>query len=443
MPVDTFPLAAATRLPPRGSRLPAPIQTFLYGKYRHVLLPRVHQRHGDIFTLKLAQFAPKVVVLAKPADIRNIFTGSASTFHAGYGILGPAMGDHSVILLDEGEHKRVRRLVMPAFTGPALRGYQDMVAQLTKDEVAGWETDRPVNGYTRMQQLTLEVILRVVFGVTDPNRLTEMRPLVYHVASIGPITLLGLSNPLLRRVNPWRRYRARQERLDALLYSEITERRRAKDLESRTDILSRLLVASRSDPSQDGLSDAELRDQLITLLLAGHETTSAALAWTLHELARQPVHLKAAQKAASTGDDEYLSAVAKEILRLRPVVYELARQLAEPVEIGGYRLPAGIAVMPAVGLVHSDSENFPDADSFRPERFIEGQPAANTWIPFGGGARRCVGAGFALMEMTIVLRELLRDFDIRPDRPRPEAPYMRNVTLVPARGARIVLTRRP
>ena len=177
---------------------------------------------------------------------------------------------------------------------------------------------------------------------------------------------------------------------------------------------------------------------MITLLLAGHETSSAALAWTLHELSRRPDLLEAAHRAAVAGDDEYLTAVAKETLRLYPVVYEVARKLAAPVEVAGYRLPAGSAVMPAVGLVHADPEHFDRPEAFDPARFVDGQPPAHTWLPFGGGARRCVGAGFALMEMAVVLGELLRTHTLRPETARPEGAYVRNVTLVPRRGARVI-----
>jgi cytochrome P450 len=442
MPVDAAAATAIKRLPPRGSRLPLLLQTFLYGKFRHHVLPRVHRRHGDVFTLKLAQFGRTVVVVTKPADLWAVFTGPDSVFHGGEGnaVLEPAMGAHSLLVLDEADHKRMRRLVMPAFTAAALRGYQDLIAGIARDEVANWPIGRPFASYRRMQELTLEVILRVVFGVTDPVRLTEMRPLLRGIAAIGPMILLGLSDPRLRRIGPWRRFRARQDRLDELLYAEIAERRQAENLAERTDILSRLLQSS--GPDSGGLSDAELRDQLITLLLAGHETTAAALAWALHELARRPGHRARAARAASEGDDEYLTAVAKEVLRIRPVVYEVARRLAQPVEIGGYHLPPGVAVLPAIGVSLADPQYFPDAEEFRPERFLDGTLPASAWLPFGGGARRCVGAGFALLETAVVVREVLRGHELAPDRSANEPAHVRSVTLVPARGARIVATRR-
>ncbi|WP_433688059.1 cytochrome P450 [Micromonospora carbonacea] len=426
--------------PPRGSRLPALAQTFLYGKYRHLLLPRVQRRHGDVFTLKLAQFADTVTVLANPAHFRAVFGGPTTTFHAGYAVLAPVMGHSSVLIADEDEHKRLRRLVMPAFSGAALTGYQQVVAELARQEISRWPLGRPLTVYPRMQALTLEVILKVVFGVTDAERLREMRPLVYQIASIGPLTLLGLTSPTLRRLPPWRQLANRQRRLDELLHAEISERRGTGGHGDRKDVLTQLVRYSAQDSDQQGLSDDELRDQLITLLLAGHETSSASLAWTLHELSRRPDLLEAAHEAAVAGNEEYLSAIAKETLRLYPVVYEVARKLAAPVEIAGYRLPTGSAVMPAVGLVHADPEHFDRPATFDPARFLDGQPPAHTWLPFGGGARRCVGAGFAIMEMTVVLAELLRTHHIRPEAARPERAYVRNVTLVPRHGTRVVPT---
>lgn len=428
---------------PPGLRLPVLVQTLLFGQYRHRLLPLLHRRYGDTFSVRIAPGSRRLVVLADPADIRTVFTGPAAVYHAGEGnaILGPVMGDHSVLLVDEDQHRRVRTLLMPAFNGAALRGYRGLVAELARAEVSRWPAGRVFASHDRMNALTLEIILQVVFGVTDPERLARLRPLVRGIVAIGPVTMMGWFYPRLQGIGPWRRYVANQRRLDEVLYAEIADRRQAPDLADRDDVLSRLLRVS-ADEGGDALSDAELRDQLITLLLAGHETTATTLAWTLHELARRPEQLRAAQRAADEGDEDYLTAVTKEALRLRPVIFEVARKLTRPVEVAGYRLPAGVVVSPAIGLVQSDERHFPEPEEFRPERFLGAQPAANTWIPFGGGARRCLGAGFSLMEASVVLRELLVRYDVAPDRARPEAQRARNVTLVPARGARISVTPR-
>ncbi|MFD2415489.1 cytochrome P450 [Amycolatopsis pigmentata] len=444
MPVDAPAPVVATSLPPRGSRLPGLVQTLVYGKFRHRVLPRAQRRHGDLFTLKLAQFGKTVVVVADPEQMLRVFTGPDTAFHGGEGnaVLAPAMGTRSMLVLDEDEHKRMRRLVLPAFSGAALRGYREMVVGIAAGEVAVWPVGKPFSGHRRMQELTLDVIVRVVFGITDQARLAEMRPLVRAIAAIGPITLLGLSDRRLRGFGPWRTFRAVQQRLDELLYAEIAERRRSADLSGRTDVLSRLLHAGADDAAGGGLSDAELHDQLITLLLAGHETTAAALAWALHELARRPEYCARVRQAALADDDDYLTAVAKETLRIRPVVFEVARTLAEPVELGEYRLPAGVSVMPAIGLSLAAPRYYPDTTEFRPERFLTDDLPATAWLPFGSGGRRCIGAGFALMEIVGVLKAVLRDHDLAPDRPARERARVRSVTLVPRRGARIVLTPR-
>ncbi len=434
------PTVAATDTPP-GLRLPVLVQTVLFGQYRHRLLPLLRRRYGDIFTVRIAPAGRVIAVLARPEDIRTVFTGPANVFHAGEGngILGPVMGQHSVLLVDEDKHRRVRRLLMPAFHGAALRGYQDLVGRLAVEEVSRWPAGRAFRSHDRMNALTLEIILQVVFGVTDPGRLATLRPLVRGIVAIGPMIMLGWFYPRLQKVGPWKRYMSFQNELDRVLYAEIAERRKADDLADRDDVLSRLL---RTGTDDDQLTDPELRDQLITLLLAGHETTATTLAWILHELARRPAELAAAQRAADAHDDEYLSAVAKEALRKRPVIYEVARKLTEPVDIGGYRLPAGTVVSPGIGLVQTDPAIYPEPEEFRADRFVDAQPPANTWIPFGGGVRRCLGAGFSLMEASVVLGEVLRRYDVRPDRARPEQQRARNITLVPARGARIVVTPR-
>lgn len=445
MTIDT---SARTDLPlPPTPRLPVAVQTVLFGQYRHLLLPILRRRHGSVFGVRIAPNNRRVVVLADPADIRTVFSGPATVFHAGEGnaILGPIMGEHSVLLVDEEKHRRVRKLLMPAFHGAALRGYQDLVTKLAREEVDRWPSGRVFRSHGRMNALTLEIILQVVFGVTDPRRLATLRPLVRGIVAIGPMIMMGWFYPRLQGIGPWRRYMDRQRALDALLYAEIAERRAATDLEGRDDVLSRLLRAGDDTDDTDGgdgLTDAELRDQLVTLLLAGHETTATTLAWTLHELGRRPERLRRAQQAADEGDDAYLEAVAKESLRLHPVIFEVARKLTEPIDLAGFHLPRGTVVAPGIGLVQADPRHYPEPDDFRPERFLDGQPAPNTWIPFGGGVRRCLGAGFSLMEATIVLRELLVRFDVRADRARPERGTARNITLVPGRGGRISVTPR-
>ena len=323
-------------LPP-GPRLPVAVQTVLFGKYRHRFLPAMRRRYGDVFTLRIAPHSRRLVMLSRPEDIRTVFTGPPATYHAGEGngLLAPVMGHHSVLLLDESEHMRVRQLLMPAFNGAALRGYQDLVAEIARRDVAQWPRGRTFRLHDRMSALTLEVILRVVFGVSDERRLADLRPVVSKVVTISPIVMLGWFYTPLQRVWPWRQFVDVQQGFDRLLYAEIAARRDAPDLGERSDVLSRLLKVS----DESSLTDEELRDNLVTLLLAGHETTATALAWAIHELVRRPELLRRAVTAADEGDDAYLEAVTKEAMRLRPVIYEVARRLTAPVDVAGYRLP--------------------------------------------------------------------------------------------------------
>jgi cytochrome P450 len=348
------------------------------------------------------------------------------------------MGEHSLLLVDSSQHKRARKLLMPAFNGHALRGYEDLVTGLAKTEVGRWQEGVAFASLERMNALTLEVILQVVFGVTDERRLRELRPLVNRTVNVSPAVFLGWGFPRLQRLGPWRRAFDNQVELDRVIYAEIADRRTATDLAQRTDVLSRLLlVRDEDDPSDSGLTDEELRDQLVTLLLAGHETTATALAWTLHELAKDPVQERKARDAATTGDNEHLEAVLKESMRLHPVIPMVVRHLMAPATIGGIDLPAGANVAASIILAHSSETSHPDHDAFRPERFLEGEVASNTWIPFGGGVRRCIGAGFSLMEGVAVLREVLAAYDVSlPDGAR-EVPKVRNITSVPKHGARI------
>jgi cytochrome P450 len=292
-----------------------------------------------------------------------------------------------------------------------------------------------------MNALTLEVILRVVFGVADEDRLTRLRPLVNATVDVKPVVLLGWGYPFLQRFGPWKKVVEVQRDLDRLLYAETAERRAAGDLHERSDVLSQLLLVGESEGEQP-LSDAELRDQLVTLLLAGHETTASGLAWALYELGRHPDLMRRAQRAADEGDDDHLEAVMKESLRLHPIIPMVVRFLMRPVTVGGVDLPAGTSVGPSILLSHQDADHFPEPDRFRPERFLDGSPTPNTWIPFGGGVRRCIGAGFSLMEGVVVLREVLTAYDVTVLPGHDDRPRVRNITSVPDEGARIVVSRR-
>jgi cytochrome P450 len=426
-------------LPP-GPRWPALAQSIALLRFRHQFVPAMQRRYGDVFALDILPEGRRVVFFHRPEHLKEIFAGDPEVFHAGKGnaILGPVMGEHSLLLVDGAAHKRARRLLMPAFNGHALRGYQEVVTGLAKAEVGQWRPGVPFRSLDRMNALTLEVILRVVFGVTDEHRLAQLRPLVNRTVNVSPTVFLGWSFPRLQAIGPWRRAFENQVALDEVIYAEIAERRRATDLETRTDVLSRLLQVT----DEGGLSDDELRDQLVTLLLAGHETTATALAWALHELGRDAGQLARAREAALTGDDDWLEAVLKEAMRLHPVIPMVVRHLMAPATIGGIDLPAGTNVGASIILAHRDPRNHPEPAVFRPERFTDGKLPPNTWLPFGGGVRRCIGAGFSLMEGVAVLREVLTSYDVSLPAGRPEKPRVRNITSVPRDGARIVVQRR-
>lgn len=435
---DAPPPVSTAGLPP-GPRWPVLAQSAGLLRFRHRFVPYLHRRYGDTFTVQIMPKGRPLVLFTRPEHAKEIFAGDPEVFHAGKGnaILGPIMGEHSLLLQDGAAHKRARKLLMPAFNGHALRGYEELVTEVARAEVSRWCDGEDFRSLDRMNALTLEVILRVVFGVTQESRLAELRPRVTKTVDISPAILLGWGYPRLQRYGPWRRTVENAYELDQLMYAEIRERRGAPDLESRTDVLSQLI---RIEDGGDRLSDEELRDQLVTLLLAGHETTASALAWALHEVGRDPEQRRRAAEAARTGDDTWLEAVLKESMRLHPVIPMVVRTLLRPVTIGGHDLPAGATVGPSILIAHARGDNHPDPEVFRPERFIGHNPPTNTWIPFGGGVRRCIGAGFSLMEGVAVLREVFAAYDVEalgPDRPK-----VRNITSVPSKGSRVRVARR-
>ena len=420
-------------LPP-GPRWPLILQSIGLLRFRHQFVPWLHRRYGDVFTVRILPRGRPLVLFTRPEHAKEIFAGDPEVFHAGKGnaILGPIMGEHSLLLQDSVEHKRARKLLMPAFNGHALRGYEGLVTDVARAEVSTWREGEVFRSLDRMNRLTLEVILRVVFGVTDESRLAALRPRVNRTVDVGPSVLLGWGYPFLQRFGRWKATVDNAYALDRLMLAEIRERRRAPDLADRTDVLSQLI---RVDDGGDQLDDTELRDQLVTLLLAGHETTASALAWTLVELGQDPAQLERARTAACAGDDAWLEALLKESMRLHPVIPMVVRTLQQPATIGGIDVPAGVTVGPSILIAHSRADNHPDPEVFRPERFSGHNPPTNTWIPFGGGVRRCIGAGFSLMEGVAVLREVLSAYGV--ETVQRDVPKVRNITSVPRHGARV------
>ena len=417
------------------------MQTALWSRQARRLSYACQDRYGDIFTLKIA-YEGTWVMLGDPDAVKQVFTGDPRVFHAGEGnqIAEPLLGANSLLVLDEKAHMSQRKLLLPPFHGQRMKAYEETMRQIAVREIESWPTGVPYELRLRMQALTLEIILRTVFGVREGKRMTELRDSLRSFLKLStdprqllPIILLGPDRvPRL----PW--FRRIMERIDALLRREIAERCRADDLEEREDILSMLVAARHEDGSP--MSDDEIRDQLLTLLTAGHETTATSLAWAVERLSRHQDKLVRLREGVEAGSDDYLTATIQETLRLRPVIAIVLRRLTEAVEIGGYELPAGVTAVPNVYLIHRNPEVYPDPQAFRPERFLEIPPGTYTWIPFGGGVRRCLGAAFAQFEMAVVLRELVKRREIRPADPKPERIFRRAITETPRHNARVVLS---
>jgi cytochrome P450 len=420
--------SARRGLPP-GPRLPRLVQTRLLWQRTLPFLAANRRRYGPVFTIRAMPWGTAVVV--NDADlVKEIFTGDPAIFHAGEGnsMLAPVLGERSVLVIDDDEHLLARRRLLPPFHGESVRRYGDVIERIVAEEAARWPLGEPFALHPRMRAITLEVILEAVIGVSDPVRLRGLRETLPAIAEIDFTVMAMWAVPPLRHFGRWRRYRNTVERANELLREEIAARRRAPDVAERHDVLSQLVHAGETD-------DGELRDQIVTLLMAGHETTTTGLAWAFERLLRHPDALA----RASEGDDAYLDAVVKETLRVRPVIPAVLRQLKRPVELGGWRLPAGVTVMPAITLMHEDPRLFPEPRRFRPERFLDDDEGSTyTWIPFGGGRRRCLGAAFASFEMRVALRTILRDVALRAADPREERVRSHHITLVPARGARVV-----
>jgi cytochrome P450 len=431
---------AVEGLPP-GPHWPRALQTAWWATRPTSLMNFCRRRYGDVFTVRPYAFG-NIVVVADPEMIKAVFTGDRDVFAAGQAnaAMSPVLGRHSLLTLDGERHLRQRKLMLPPFHGEAIRRYGERIEDITAAEVATWPIGRPIPVRPRMQDITFEVILRAVIGVRDPHRLARLRELLpklleFSVLDMWSVWLFPkLLDTRIARRSPSQRVRPE---VDRLLFEEIAAHR--ADPDGHDDILA-LLVSARDADGQP-LSDENLLDQIITLLLAGHETTTTGLAWAFERLVRHPSALERLEQEFESGEENYLDAVVNETLRVRPVIDGVWRKLTAPATLAGYRLPAGTLVFPAISLVQT-SGAFPDPEEFRPERFLDGSPDPYTFIPFGGGPRRCIGAAFAVMEMKTVLKTVLQRLNLSPARARPEKPRVHHVTQVPSRGGRVVATAR-
>jgi cytochrome P450 family 135 len=426
------------RLPP-GPRAPAALQTIEWVARPTDLLRRSAARFGEPFTLRTLWADAPMVIISDPDSIKRVYAAPPELLRGGASstVLEPFAGPSSILLTDGAAHMRQRKLMLPPFHGDRMEAHRATVAALVEAELDHWRPGRPLRTLPRMQELTLDVILRVVFGAPDAQLRAAIRTALDMTRSLPRLVTLSLAPP---GSPPWRGFEHAVARVDALLRAAIRARRasasgrsaagddivRSDDPNGRAAVIDDLIAAG---PTED-----ELRDQVLTLLAAGHETTAGSLAWALERLARHP---RVAARLRD-GDDAFLDATVKEVLRIRPVLSITPRKVVDPFALGEWTLPPGVHVTPCLYLAHRRAELWPDPIAFKPERFLDGAPAPYSWVPFGGGVRRCAGAAFATMELHEVLRAVVRRFELRPDRPDGERMRRRGVTLAPSRGGRVV-----
>ena len=427
------------KLPP-GPSYPAALQFVGWWTRPIAFREGCRARYGKRYTLRLPA-TPPLVMLGDPDDAKEVFTAPADILHPGEGarILAPVVGWNSVILLDESAHLEQRKLMLPAFHGERMEQLAGLVSEVAQREVARWPREESIRLHGRLQALTLEVILRAVFGLDPGRRLEEIRAVLTHVLAAGDRwwTMLGQPpRPWVERVGPWAPFFRQRDRARELVEELVEERRReGEQAVERDDVLAMLLAARHEDGSP--MSTEELRDELMTLLVAGHETTASELAWAFERLAREPVvRDRLAAEIRADGDDAYLTATIHETLRRRPVLPNAAPRLVmREIEVGGWAYPPGVALVPDSYAIHHDPEIYPDPYAFRPERFLDEKPGTYTWTPFGGGRRRCLGASFAILEMKAVLRAVFESADLQPAANGLELARRRQITLSPRAGA--------
>ncbi len=444
-------------LPP-GPRLPAALQLANWIVRPLPFLDRCRARFGDVFTLDVLGFG-RWVVLASPQAIREVFTGDPHVLHAGEAnwILGPVVGAHSVLLLDGAPHARQRRLLLPPFHGERMHAYASVMREETEREVDAWPFGEPFRLHPRLQSITLNVILRAVFGIQDEATHARVHDDIVRLLDTfeTPITFFPFLHRDLGPLTPWRTFRARLDAVDREIYAEIARARAGppEALERRTDVAA-LLLRARDEEGRP-MTDVELRDELMTLLAAGHETTATSLAWAFDQILAHPAALARieAELDALTGGGErplgpgelarleYLDAAIKESLRRRPIFPIVVRRLATEATVAGHALRAGTIVAPCIHLAQRRPDIYPDPDAFRPERFLGVKPDPFAWLPFGGGDRRCIGMAFALYEMKVVIATVLGRARLELAG-SPSRVGRRGISIAPAGGVRVVLERR-
>jgi cytochrome P450 len=419
--------------------LPRPLQSWL-GVARPIEARlAMHKRYGPVFRTTDA-IAGQMFHVADRELIEQMFKWKPAEYNVSEPrrLMEPVTGPSSLLLLDGERHLRMRKLMLPPFHGEAIAHYAELIGDITNREIDSWRPGEVIRTRTVAQTITMEVIIRAVFGITDPDRVAELKRLLPRLSSINPIIAIEFVRKDLGAFSPWGRFLRVRDRVDAMLYEEIESCRGSRD-DSRDDILTLLLSAR--DENGNPLTDQELRDELITILLAGHETTATSIGWAFERLLRTPPVLERLTAEVKAGESsDYMDAVIKEILRVRPVVTEVFRSPTESTEVGGYLFTPGTQMAASILLVQYDPNLYPpDPQAFRPERFLEGAPEPYTWVPFGGGVRRCIGAAFAQLEMKVVISAILARARLRAPRAKPEKARFRGVTVLPSRGGEAIV----
>jgi cytochrome P450 len=436
------------RLPP-GPPLPKAVQTALFVTRPVEFLDGCARRYGDVFTVDTYLMGREIEIV-HPDLVRQVFTGDPDVMRAGEAndILRPLVGSRSVLLLDGTEHVRQRKLLLPPFHGERVAAWGRIMREVTERIVDGWPRGKPFSLHPHMQRITLEVILRTVFGVDEGSQLSDLRDALTCILDRQSSAIAAIfTMPPLRRsflgLTPWDGFLRDLAHADSLIHRQITRRRaeRQRGEPPRNDVLSMLLEAR--DEEGQPMTDGEIRDELVTLLVAGHETTATMLCWTFDFILGDPrVEAKARREIESSDAERpmaYVDAVIKEVLRLRPVIPAVGRRIRKPVKLGRWEIPAGELLVPVGFLTHRSPSVYPEPESFKPERFLDTKPDPYAWFPFGGGARRCLGMTFSLYEIRIVLATVLARMQLRKRHPAPAEVSLRGFTLVPKGGTEVIV----
>jgi cytochrome P450 family 138 len=404
------------------------------------MMRRLHDRYGSAFRINIPVFG-EAVVISDPAEVKQLFMTSPELADILDINLGLVLGPNSFFAISGDTHKKQRKLLTPPFHGRRLRAYEAVIEEEAVREMASWPEGREFATLGPMMRITLNAILRAVFGA-DGADLAELRTLLPAMVKLGSrLVALPIPPTDLGRWSPWGRVHAYRREYDAIIDRLVAAARQDPRLDERDDVLA-LMLQSRYDDGAP-LSRDEISDQLLTLLTAGHETTATTLAWAVERLRRHPAVLRRLADEADAGGSQLREATILEVQRVRPVIDGTVRKVRAPgLRLGRWTLPEGQVLVVSIYLMHRDEAVFPNARSFDPDRFVSARPDTYQWIPFGGGVRRCIGAAFAHMEMNVVLRAMLRDFTLEPTSERGERWHYRGVAYCPAKGGRAVVRRR-